>query len=253
MTVSFTKRILTENYLITIGPKETVFSEGCPTKGYAFKLIGEVSKELTLNSALTTNKVQLLSIKEDKEFEIPTSCTFPVVKSSLIIEINCRTTTSIPNGSVTIKELNNAEITDNIFISIDKGTNYATFKLGYSYLGINYDQIIKKKEIKEWPISFDINYMTKLKQDSQVIVKAGEHLLKNCTIKDDYYGLKCYVDQNTLIGDKKKPNNYIYYKITVTNVCLQTEETDMSIRVSKAFNIKIRYLLHLSLVGLVLL
>ena len=51
--------------------------------------------------------------------------------------------------------------------------------------------------------------MTKLKQDSQVIVKAGEHILKNCTIKDDYYGLKCYVDQNTLNGDKKEPNNYI--------------------------------------------
>lgn len=95
--------------------------------------------------------------------------------------------------------------------------------------------------------------MTKLKQDSQVVVQAGEHILKNCTIKDDYYGLKCYVDQNTLNGDKKEPNNYIYYKITVTNVCLQTEETDMSIRVSKAFNIKIRYLLYLSLIGLVLI
>ena len=95
--------------------------------------------------------------------------------------------------------------------------------------------------------------MTKLKQDSQVIVQAGELILKNCTIKDDYYGLKCYVDQNTLNGDKKEPNNYIYYKITVTNVSLQTEETDMSIKVGKAFKTKKRYLLYFSLVDLVLI
>lgn len=210
-------------------------ADKCPSLGYAFTIAGAPASgaTLTVASKLTTDKVVLVSTPTSgTAVEISTSCEIPVLSAASSATLSCKTTSAIPEGTVTLKALTSTEVSTGVTLTITAGTNSATFKTGYLYLGNNKGtKTIKKGDVKEWPYTFDIAYASALTKTTTVTVKAGDKTL-DCSVKEDLKGLTCKVEEDDLAGDKDDSSKAVDYSVTVSNVCSEQEDTGIVLSVS---------------------
>ena len=207
-------------------------ADKCPSIGYEFTIAG-TGTGLTVASKLTTDKVVLVSTPSTgTAVEVATSCEIPALASATTATITCKTTSAIPQGTVTLKALDAAEVSTGVTLTIAEGTNSATFKSGYLYLGNNKGtKTIKKGDVKEWPYTFDIAYASALTKTTTITVKAGEKAL-DCSVKEDLKGLTCKVKEDDLAGDKDDSSKAVDYSVTVSNACSEQEDTGIVLSVS---------------------
>ena len=207
-------------------------ADKCPSIGYEFTIAG-TGTSLTVASKLTTDKVVLVSKPSTgTAVEVATSCEIPALTSATTATITCKTTSAIPQGTVTLKALDAAEVSTGVTLTITAGTNSPTFKSAYLYLGSNKGtKTIKKGDVKEWPYTFDIAYASTLTKTTTITVKAGEKTL-DCSVKEDSKGLTCKVEKDDLAGDKDDSSKAVDYSVTVSNACSEQEDTGIVLSVS---------------------
>ena len=228
-------RNLADSAAITVDADGATYpTDGCPSIGYAFNITGAPSSgTLTVASKLTTDKVVLLSTPSTgTAVEVATSCEIPVLDAADSATITCKTTSAIPEGTVTLKGLASTQVSTGVTLTITAGTNSPTFKSGYLYLGSNKGtKTIKKGDVKEWPYTFDIAYASTLTKTTTITVKAGEKTL-DCSVKEDSKGLTCKVEKDDLAGDKDDSSKAVDYSVTVSNACSEQEDTGIVLSVS---------------------
>ena len=226
-------RNLADSAAITVDADGATYpTDGCPSIGYAFNITG-TGTGLTVASKLTTDKVVLVSTPSTgTAVNVATSCEIPVLDADTTATITCKTTSAIPKGTVTLKELATAEVSTGVTLAITAGTNSPTFKSDYLYLGSNKGtKTIKKGDVKEWPYTFDIAYASPLTKTTTITVKAGEKAL-DCSVKEDLKGLTCKVEEDDLAGDKDDSSKAVDYSVTVSNACSEQEDTGIVLSVS---------------------
>ena len=210
-------------------------ADKCPSIGYEFTIAGAPASGAKLNvaSKLTTDKVVLISTPSTgTAVEVATSCEIPALTDADSATITCKTTSAIPQGTVTLKALASTQVSTGVTLTITAGTNSATFKNGYLYLGSNKGtKTIKKGDVKEWPYTFDIAYASTLTKTTTITVKAGEKAL-DCSVKEDLKGLTCKVEEDDLAGDKDDSSKAVDYSVTVSNACSEQEDTGIVLSVS---------------------
>ena len=229
-------RNLADSAAITVDADGATYpTDGCPSIGYAFNITGAPSSgnTLTVASKLTTDKVVLVSTPSTgTAVNVATSCEIPILDAASSATITCKTTSAIPKGTVTLKDLATAEVSTGVTLTITAGTNSPTFKSGYLYLGSNKGtKTIKKGDVKEWPYTFDIAYASTLTKTTTITVKAGEKAL-DCSVKEDLKGLTCKVEKDDLAGDKDDSSKAVDYSVTVSNACSEQEDTGIVLSVS---------------------
>ena len=226
-------RNLADSAAITVDADGATYpTDGCPSIGYAFNITGAGSS-LAVASKLTTDKVLLVSTPSTgNAVEVATSCEIPVLDAADSATITCKTTSAIPEGTVTLKALASTQVSTGVTLAITAGTNSPTFKSGYLYLGSNKGtKTIKKGDVKEWPYTFDIAYASTLTKTTTITVKAGEKTL-DCSVKEDSKGLTCKVEKDDLAGDKDDSSKAVDYSVTVSNACSEQEDTGIVLSVS---------------------
>ena len=226
-------RNLADSAAITVDADGATYpTDGCPSIGYAFNITGAGSS-LAVASKLTTDKVFLVSTPSTgNPVDVTTSCEIPALTSASSATITCKTTSAIPEGTVTLKGLASTQVSTGVTLTITAGTNSATFKSGYLYLGSNKGtKTIKKGDVKEWPYTFDIAYASTLTKTTTITVKAGEKTL-DCSVKEDLKGLTCKVEEDDLAGDKDDSSKAVDYSVTVSNACSEQEDTGIVLSVS---------------------
>ena len=228
-------RNLADSAAITVDADGATYpTDGCPSIGYAFNITGAPSSgTLTVASKLTTDKVVLVSTPSTgTAVNVATSCEIPVLDAADSATITCKTTSAIPEGTVTLKVLASTQVSTGVTLAITAGTNSPTFKSDYLYLGSNKGtKTIKKGDVKEWPYTFDIAYASTLTQTTTITVKAGEKTL-DCSVKEDSKGLTCKVEKDDLAGDKDDSSKAVDYSVTVSNACSEQEDTGIVLSVS---------------------
>ena len=226
-------RNLADSAAITVDADGATYpTDGCPSIGYAFNITGAGSS-LAVASKLTTDKVLLVSTPSTgTAVDVATSCEIPALSSASSATITCKTTSAIPQGTVTLKALSSTQVSTGVTLTITAGTNSPTFKSGYLYLGSNKGtKTIKKGDVKEWPYTFDIAYASTLTKTTTITVKAGEKTL-DCSVKEDLKGLTCKVEEDDLAGDKDDSSKAVDYSVTVSNACSEQEDTGIVLSVS---------------------
>ena len=226
-------RNLADSAAITVDADGATYpTDGCPSIGYAFNITGAGSS-LAVASKLTTDKVLLVSTPSTgTAVDVATSCEIPALSSASSATITCKTTSAIPQGTVTLKALSSTQVSTGVTLTIAAGTNSPTFKNGYLYLGSNKGtKTIKKGDVKEWPYTFDIAYASALTKTTTITVKAGEKAL-DCSVKEDLKGLTCKVKEDDLAGDKDDSSKAVDYSVTVSNACSEQEDTGIVLSVS---------------------
>ena len=226
-------RNLADSAAITVDADGATYpTDGCPSIGYAFNITGAGSS-LAVASKLTTDKVLLVSTPSTgTAVDVATSCEIPALSSASSATITCKTTSAIPQGTVTLKALSSTQVSTGVTLTITAGTNSPTFKSGYLYLGSNKGtKTIKKGDVKEWPYTFDIAYASALTKTTTITVKAGEKAL-DCSVKEDLKGLTCKVKEDDLAGDKDDSSKAVDYSVTVSNACSEQEDTGIVLSVS---------------------
>ena len=226
-------RNLADSAAITVDADGATYpTDGCPSIGYAFNITGAGSS-LAVASKLTTDKVLLVSTPSTgTAVDVATSCEIPALSSASSATITCKTTSAIPQGTVTLKALSSTQVSTGVTLAITAGTNSPTFKSDYLYLGSNKGtKTIKKGDVKEWPYTFDIAYASALTKTTTITVKAGEKAL-DCSVKEDLKGLTCKVEEDDLAGDKDDSSKAVDYSVTVSNACNEQEDTGIVLSVS---------------------
>ena len=212
-------------------------NDKCPSVGYPFTITTTVGSSDAIGTKITTDKIVLTGTATGATTatEVKCSCEVPTLSAGgAAPTISCKTTEAIPQGNFGLKEITPAATLETgVTVAITAGTNYATAKNGYLYLGDNSSgskDIVKKNAT--FPMTFDINYASTVTDATKPTVKAGSVTLSKCEVATGGKKLTCTIEEDTLAGDKDDDTKVVEYAVTVKNACEEEEATGIVLKVS---------------------
>lgn len=223
---------------ITVGATGAVYpTNKCPSVGYEFTIASTVVNTDAIDAKITTDKIVLTGTATGATTptDVKCSCEVPTLTvGGTALTITCKTTEAIPQGNFGLKEISPAATLETgVTLAVTAGTNYATAKTGYLYLGDNKSgskEIVKKTTT--FPTTFDINFASTVTDTTKPTVKAGSVTLSKCELATGGKKLTCTIEEDTLAGDKDDNKKVVEYAVTVKNACDEDEATGIVLKVS---------------------
>lgn len=234
---SFLRNLSQATLAVATATAATYPNDKCPSVGYPFTITTTVGGSTdVIDTKITTDKIVLTGTATGATTttDVKCSCEIPTVSAGTAPTISCKTTEAIPQGNFGLKAISTAATLETgVTLTVVAGTNYATAKNGYLYLGDNTSgskDIVKKNAT--FPMTFDINYASTVTDATKPTVKAGSVTLSKCEVATGGKKLTCTIEEDTLAGDKDDDTKVVEYAVTVKNACDEEEATGIVLKVS---------------------